>query len=108
MKSQDVLRNTLRRIDGRGYKAYEDIKGSYDFDSYRLTIDYVQADPFAPPSQVIVHVAHSVACFPENLFANSVRKTALEDYLTRRFYALSAGSRAGWWRLAPPVTGSSS
>lgn len=95
MKSQEILQSTLRRIDGRGYKAYRDIKGSYDFNSHRLTIDYVQADPFAPPSQVIVHVPQSLALFPGDLFRNELRKMACEDFLTRRFYTLAGRSRAG-------------
>ena len=95
LKSQELLRSILRRIDGRGYKAYEDIKGSYDFGGYTLTIDYVQPDPFAPPSQVIVHVPQKTAAFPHELFRNKIREVALEDYLTRRFYALSSRARGG-------------
>ncbi|MCX6354678.1 MAG: ABC-ATPase domain-containing protein [Candidatus Aureabacteria bacterium] len=95
LKSQELLRSSLRRIDGRGYKAYEDIKGSYDFAGYTLAIDYVQPDPFAPPSQVIVHVPQKTAAFPHELFQNRIREVALEDYLTRRFYTLSSRARGG-------------
>ena len=47
----DELRNILHRIDGRGYKAYRDIRGSFDLDHEGLTlhIDHVQSDPFAAP-----------------------------------------------------------
>jgi predicted ABC-class ATPase len=95
MKSQETLRTTLMRIDGRGYRGYTGIKGCYDFSSFRLTIDYVQADPFAPPSQIIVQVPQSRARFPGELFRNQVRQMALEDYLTRKFYSLSDRFRAG-------------
>lgn len=86
MLSAKELANTLRRIDGRGYKAYLDIRGSYDFPQYQLQIDYVQGDPFAPPSRVRVTLSQKLAQFPEDLFHNPSREMALEDYLARAFY----------------------
>ncbi|NQT91518.1 MAG: ATPase, partial [Lentisphaerae bacterium] len=56
MASADQLRDILRRIDGRGYKAYMDIGGAYDFEDFELIVDYVQGDPFAAPSRVRVRV----------------------------------------------------
>ncbi|KKL13159.1 hypothetical protein LCGC14_2528550 [marine sediment metagenome] len=47
MRTENDLKTTLRRIDGKGYKAYKDIKGQYDFGTYTLIIDHVQGDPFA-------------------------------------------------------------
>ena len=52
MQSQTDLRNLLDRIDHRGYPAYKDTRGSYDFRNYVLSIDHVQGDPFAAPSKV--------------------------------------------------------
>lgn len=45
------LRNLLMRIDHRGYPAYKDTKGKYQFEQYILSIDHVQGDPFASPSR---------------------------------------------------------
>ncbi|MEK6202349.1 MAG: ABC-ATPase domain-containing protein [Desulfobulbaceae bacterium] len=45
------LRTLLKKIDGRGYKAYKELKGSYQFNGYRLTFDHIQGDPFAQPSR---------------------------------------------------------
>jgi len=56
MRGKETLRTILRRIDGRGYKAYKEIEGAYDFGEYALFIDHVQGDPFAAPSQVRVQV----------------------------------------------------
>jgi predicted ABC-class ATPase len=86
MKSVADLRRTLARIDGRGYKAYKDIEGSYDFDGFFLYIDHVQGDPFASPSKVRVRVPQDVARLPERLFSNKVRRIALEDFLARRVH----------------------
>ncbi len=38
------LRELLEQIDGRGYKAYKQLVGSYDFDGFRLSIDHVQIE----------------------------------------------------------------
>ena len=81
------LRTILRRIDGRGYKAYKDIRGRYHFGDYELSIDHVQGDPFAAPSRVRVLLPASEARFPETAYANRSRRIALEDYLTRAFAA---------------------
>ncbi len=56
MKTHQDLRELLNRIDHRGYPAYKDTRGSYQFDKYVLSIDHVQGDPFAAPSKVSIHV----------------------------------------------------
>lgn len=82
---QSKLREAFRRLDGKGYKAYKDLRGAYDFDRYAIFVDHVQGDPFAAPSLLRVRVPQRVAEFPEQLFANRSRRIALEDYLTRAF-----------------------
>ena len=39
------LQSELRRIDHRGYPAYKDLRGSYDFGKYILNIEHIQGDP---------------------------------------------------------------
>ncbi len=85
MRSESELRSTLRRIDGRGYKAYKDIQGAYDFGEYMLFIDHVQGDPFATPSRMRVRVGQEVAGFPAESFCSKSREVALRDFLARRF-----------------------
>ena len=51
MRTHEALRQTLIRIDGRGYKAYKEIRGTYGFPGFSLAIDSVQSDPFAAPSR---------------------------------------------------------
>ncbi len=83
-KAED-LRNILRRIDGRGYKAYNDIEGIYSFENFTLFVDHVQGDPFATPSRIHVRVPQEVAGFPKDTYQNKSREIALRDFLTRRF-----------------------
>jgi predicted ABC-class ATPase len=83
MKSSNDLRRLLGQIDGKGYKAYKDIEGVYDFGSFVLAIDHVQGDPFAAPSKVRVRMPHHVNYLPSALSNTSVRRIALQDYLAR-------------------------
>jgi len=79
------LRRILRRIDGRGYKAYKDIQGVYGFDGFLLSIDHVQGDPFASPSRLRVEVDHGEAGFPPEAYDGKSRRIGLADFLLRRF-----------------------
>ncbi|MBS0013086.1 MAG: hypothetical protein KFF46_03870, partial [Desulfobacterales bacterium] len=85
VKPADVLREQLRRIDGRGYKAYKDIAGSYDFKKFALYIDHVQGDPYAAPSRLRARVRRTDSGFAKDTTANKSRTIALGDFLTRRF-----------------------
>lgn len=85
MKATADLKRTLQRIDGRGYKAYKDIGGIYDFKEFVLHIDHVQGDPFAAPSRVRARIFQSVARFPQDTYSDNSRRAGLCDYLTRIF-----------------------
>ncbi|MCB9267750.1 MAG: ABC-ATPase domain-containing protein [Lewinellaceae bacterium] len=82
MKTKEDLNQMLRRIDGKGYKAYKDIQGQYVFGQFRLHIDYVQGDPFASPSRLRLRVENR---FPEWAWQNRSREVALRDFLARQF-----------------------
>lgn len=86
MKNSIILKNELQRIDGRGYKAYKDLQGQYDFKDYILSIDHVQGDPFASPSRLRVIINKNKARFPEDLINEDYKKVAVSDFLTRLFY----------------------
>ncbi len=85
-RSADDLDRTLVRLDGKGYKAYRDIKGTYDFGEFTLVIDRVQGDPFASPSNVRVLVDRERAGFPAETHRGRSREIALRDFLTRMFH----------------------
>lgn len=94
----------MRHIDGKGYKAYNDIIGTFEYASgIQLFVDHVQSDPFAPPSKARVRVPMTVASLPSELYGNvssfpnqrgepvavspRIRNLAACDYLTRIFYS---------------------
>ena len=64
MKDSSDLKEKLRSIDRKGYSAYKSLQGSYDLGQYTVHIDYVQSDPFAPPSRMRVRVDQKLAGLP--------------------------------------------
>jgi len=78
------LEAILHRIDGRGYKAYKDLQGSWILSPHLLLhLDHVQGDPFAAPSRVRLEMPQSRAGFPETLFTQRDRQRGLEDFIGR-------------------------
>ncbi len=80
------LESLLKRVDGKGYKAYKDIKGIYKFDEYNLNILYVQGDPFASPSLFEIECNLFKLGFSYDLFNTRAKKVAFEDYILREVY----------------------
>ena len=85
MKTSENLKQILERIDHRGYPAYKDTRGVYQFGTYILGIDHVQGDPFAAPSRLHIQVAGRAVRIPKELYDSKHKKTAVADYLLRNF-----------------------
>ena len=86
MPDREDLRRALTRIDGRGYKAYKEIRGTYDFGDFTLHIDHVQGDPFAAPSRLRVRVPQEIAAYPPETYADPSRCVGLCTYLADQFH----------------------
>ncbi|WP_433697897.1 ABC-ATPase domain-containing protein [Nocardiopsis sp. CA-288880] len=80
----------LLRMDGDSYGRYKSLRGDWDFGDFTLTVQRVQADPFAPPSRVRVLVPD--AGIPRSAWGDPVRRRATADYLGRRARGLLRGS----------------
>lgn len=85
MKQAAEMRELLKKIDHKGYPAYKETRGQYQFPGYVLNIDHVQGDPFAAPSKVSVQVKGAQAGFPQYLYDKKHKRIALQDYLLRQF-----------------------
>ena len=85
MNTATELRTKLRNIDHRGYPAYKELKGQYNFGDYVLSIDHVQGDPFASPSRLSVRVQKDKAGFPADYYDTPEKRITLQDHLTRLF-----------------------
>ena len=88
------LESILRRIDGRGYKAYKDLQGrSFHHRNFDLRVEHVQGDPYAAPSRFRALVPREVADLPRSSLASSARRRATRDFLARDFRKAAAGHR---------------
>lgn len=85
MKTAQSLKQVLEYIDHKSYPAYKDTKGSYDFGVYTLSIDHVQGDPFASPSDVSIHMGKEKHGFLPQDYDTREKRVALQDYLLRTF-----------------------
>lgn len=91
MPSLDHLARALAQLDGRGYPGYKQIAGAWGDEALTLAIDHVQGDPFATPSRVRIRLAPAVHQLPAELHSTPTRRTALADFLLRRFAAVISG-----------------
>lgn len=97
MRDADELQALLSGIDGRGYKAYKDIVGRWDFGDFVLAVDHVQGDPFAAPSPVHVDISAVVAGLPQRSFRSGARTRGAAACLAAGFAQAARASsfRAG-------------
>ncbi len=96
--TEEDLRRTLRRIDGRSYPAYRDLRGNWHLPPYTLAVRRVQGDPFAAPSNLAVILDPSTAGFETAAFSTPPRRVGLSCLLARTFAAAARrtpGKRAG-------------
>ncbi len=83
--SADDLRALLNRIDGRGYKAYKELKGRWALPDFPLQIDHVQGDPYAAPSRVRVFLTGAFTGLPGEVCTAGSRAVGAAALLARSF-----------------------
>ncbi len=83
MLTANDLHKRLQQIDGKGYKAYKELKGAYCYEKFMLFIDHVQGDPFAAPSKIRVRVSQKLAQIPLPLLRTAERRLGAGDALIR-------------------------
>ena len=85
---KQIIRNTISSIDSKDYGAYQSIKGSYDFSLFKLIIQQIPKDPYAPPHTGIYRIQvnrNDEKVINLNL-ANKIHEIAFRDFLARQFY----------------------
>ena len=96
MDTLKSLADSLRALDGSGYKAYKKIEGPYAATGLVLHVDHVQGDPFAEPSRFRAEVAPEAAALPAWAFSTPDRRRATADFVNRLLAdALEEESREG-------------
>jgi len=89
MRTHEELRQTLLGLDGRSYKAYKALEGTWSFGAFRVSIDHVQGDPFGAPSRLRAFVPAQMAALPEDALKNQSRLRGVEAFLAREFATLA-------------------
>ena len=87
MRNYTQLKDTLLRIDSKGYPLYKQIKGIWQGPGFILEIDHVQGDPFAAATKLRIHIDHNEVNTPIYAKQTEDRTIAYRDFLARRFYA---------------------
>ncbi|MCP3032383.1 ABC-ATPase domain-containing protein [Halobacillus sp. A1] len=78
------LKKLLQQIDGKSYKGYKQIQGSYSFSNYKLKVDYVQGDPFAAPSKIRIQVDDHIKSIRPEWKRTKKRRIYTEDVIARK------------------------
>lgn len=87
------LFSRTKSLDGAGYGAYKKLKGAYSEPDLTVSIDRVQADPYASPSKVRLILSMKAAGIPQHLVDDATGRVAVADFLARRIQAESHRSR---------------
>ncbi|WP_208586955.1 ABC-ATPase domain-containing protein [Gracilibacillus suaedae] len=77
------LQQLLQNIDGKGYKAYKSIQGSYSFHRYEVCVDYVQGDPFASPSKIRIVIPDVYRPIKDEWKQSKQRNIYVADHIAR-------------------------
>ena len=87
MKDKEDFFNVIKGLEGKPFSEYIKLIGDFDFSRYVLKISRVQDEQDEQPTLLIIRAPQSIANFPAHLFNTPIRRTALEDILTRKIAA---------------------
>ncbi|ORT52498.1 isopentenyl-diphosphate delta-isomerase (plasmid) [Vibrio sp. qd031] len=85
----DALIAKLKKLEKQNYRAYQMIKGQYDFTDFDLLIDSVQADPYAGDSRFRAVRPWSLTGLAWLQEKSAAYQIAARDYLARQFALLA-------------------
>lgn len=83
MRTMDDLADDAAGLDGRGYKAYKALAGSYAGAGYLFHVDHVQGDPFAEPSRVRLVVPAERTRLPDWSRGTAAQRVSTADFFNR-------------------------
>ena len=88
MAASSVLEHKIDAINNKDYGAYQSLIGEYDYSKFKLFIDRIPKDPYAPPHTGIYRLIlknHFTGKCPY-IFNKKISTIAFRDYLSRHFY----------------------
>ena len=91
MQNHEILRQKLAPLEKQDYGAYQSLIGEYDFPLFRLIIQQIPKDPYAPPHTGIyrVQVRRDDARIVNRDLPTRIQRVAFTDFLARHFFACS-------------------
>ena len=91
MLNKDTLKQKLAAIDKQDYANYQSLLGCYDFSLFKLIVQQIPKDPYAPPHTGIyrLQVQRSDERIINFKIDSKVQMVAFADYLARVFYNAS-------------------
>lgn len=91
MLNSNILKQKLPAIDGKDYADYQSLLGTYDFNLFKLIIQQIPKDPYAPPHTGIyrIQVQRDDSRIIRLDIESKVQRIACADFLVRRFFEVS-------------------
>ena len=90
----DVLTANLKKLEKQNYRAYQQIKGQYDFGDFTLYIDHIQSDPYASASRLRATRAWSLTSLEWLREKSASYQIAARDFIARSFAELAKQENA--------------
>jgi predicted ABC-class ATPase len=84
-RPHEELRSLLHSLEGKGYKGFKVVGGSWSLPEFILNVDHVQGDPFADPSRVRVFLDPSFTGLERAACRPGSRAVGTACLLARRF-----------------------
>lgn len=91
MLNPNILKQKLAVINGRDYAGYQSLLGDYDFGLFKLIIQQIPKDPYAPQHTGIyrIQVQRNDKRIVSPQTKSKIQKIASADFLARFFFAAS-------------------
>jgi len=88
----DILGQKLAPLDKQDYGAYQSLLGEYEYPLFKLIIQQIPKDPYAPPHTGIyrIQVRRDDARIINRDLSHGTRQIAFRDFLARHFFQCSA------------------
>jgi len=91
MNRIEILKKKIESINQRDYGAYQSLKGKYDYPQFKLMIDQIPKDPYAPPhtGRYRIIIKNNFFQHFDKIFNSKTSEIAFRDFLARTFYNAS-------------------
>jgi predicted ABC-class ATPase len=89
MQDTKILQDKIKAINGKDYGAYQNLLGACHYPTFKLSIEQIPKDPYAPPHTgiYVVQVPYGDADYMRDIASSKIKEVAFRDFVARRFYA---------------------